>query len=76
MSYFDQIAVDIDAGTCSYPELPGFKLDQARLATTVELFAPHCGSVEHAVRLAIHQQLAAHAGLEDLLAPFKKGTKP
>lgn len=61
-SFYDQIAVDMDSGVISYPKVPGFKLDLERLYRTAELFAPHCQTMEQAVRQAVHGQITAYQG--------------
>ncbi len=68
-SLFDQISVNVTTGAISYPQLAGFELDVARVYSTAERFLPHCnGSLEMAVRHAIHQQIAAHQGAQQLFA--------
>jgi hypothetical protein len=65
---FAQISVNVATGAISYPQLPGFKLDMERLYSTAQLHLPFCnGSIEMAVRHAIHGQLTAHQGLAQLL---------
>jgi hypothetical protein len=65
---FEQISVNVVTGAVSYPQLPGFKLDVERLYSTAQLHLPFCsGSLEMAVRHAIHGQLTAHQGLSQLL---------
>lgn len=65
---FDQISVNVATGKVSYPELPGFKLDVERLYSSAQTHLPFCnGSLEMAVRHAIHGQLTAHQGLSQLL---------
>jgi hypothetical protein len=65
MNLFDQITV---SGTgVTYPALAGFELDTERMYRSAERFLPHCGgSIEMAVRHAIHEQLSAHQGLASL----------
>jgi hypothetical protein len=65
---FERISVNVATGAISYPQLPGFKLDIERLYSTAQLHLPFCnGSLEMAVRHAIHGQLTAHQGLSQLL---------
>ena len=60
MGLFEQITVNVETGEYSYPKLEGFDLDVEHVYRSVERFLPHCGgNVEMAVRLAIHEQLAA-----------------
>lgn len=67
MNLFEQISVNIKTGAIAYPKLEGFELNVERVYSSAERFLPHCGgSLEMAVRHAIHQQLAAHQGAMQL----------
>jgi hypothetical protein len=65
-SLYEQIAVDLKTGKISYPQITGFRLDMERLYRTVELFAPHCQTMEQAVKQAVHGQLTAYQGAQSL----------
>jgi len=67
MNLFDQITVNVSTGAISYPEVEGFELDAERVYRSAETFLPHCnGRLDLAVKHAIHQQIAAHQGLQSL----------
>jgi hypothetical protein len=69
---FDQISVNVTTCAVAYPKLDGFQLDMERVYSSAERFLPHCGgSLELAVRHAIHQQLAAHQGARQLFAGLR-----
>jgi hypothetical protein len=75
MGLFEQISVNIQTGAIAYPKLEGFELDMDRVYETAKLHYPHCnGSLEMAVKHAIHGQLAAHQGAARLFR-FEKGCK-
>jgi len=63
---FEQITVDVATGRISYPQPEGFVLDMERMYRSAARFAPHCPSVEMAVKHAIHEQLSAFRGLQSL----------
>ena len=67
-SIFDSITVNVATGAISYPKVEGFVLDVERVYSTAALFAPHCASVEMAIRQAIHGQISAHIGASQLFA--------
>lgn len=61
------ITVNTKTGAISYPECKGFELDIERVYRSAERFLPFCsGSLEMAVKHAIHEQLSAHRGLRSL----------
>jgi hypothetical protein len=67
MDLFNSIEVNVSSGKIAYPELPGFELDMERVYRSAERFLPFCGgSLEMAVRHAIHEQLSAHKGAMSL----------
>lgn len=60
-SIFDQISVNVSTGAVAYPSPKGFELDMDRVYRSAERFLPHCsGSLEMAVRHAIHEQISAY----------------
>ena len=66
-SLFDSITVNVATGAIAYPRLPGFELDMERVYSTAKLHLPFChGSLEMAVKHAIHGQLTAHQGMMTL----------
>jgi len=66
---FDSISVNLETGAISYPEIEGFELDKERVYRSAERFLPHCnGSLEMAVKHAIHEQISAYKGLRSTLA--------
>ena len=72
MNLFDQITVDMNTGSIAYPKLDGFELDMERVYSTAKLHMPFCnGSIEMAVKHAIHGQLAAHQGMQSLFGSSK-----
>lgn len=62
---FEAIQVNLETGAVSYPSIEGFELDKERVYSTAKLFMQHCGP-EMAVRHAIHGQIAAYLGAQDL----------
>jgi hypothetical protein len=64
----EAIKVDMKTGAISYPKVEEFELDAEQVYRTAQLFMPHAGSAEMAVRLAIHGQIAAHLGARQLFA--------
>ena len=74
MSLFEQISVNMTTGALSYPALPGFTLDMARVYSAAALHYPFCnGSMEMAVKHAVHGQLAAYQGAMSLFPSRKAG---
>jgi hypothetical protein len=72
MNLFEQISVDLTTGKIAYPSLEGFTLDTEAVYRTCQLHMPFCnGSVEMAVRHAIHQQLLAHQGMAQTFAALR-----
>ncbi len=63
----DNITVNLSTGAISYPKVEGHELDIERVYRTAERFLPHCGgSLEMAVKHAIHEQLSAARGMASL----------
>ena len=65
-SPLDNISINLETGAISYPEVEGFVLDVGRMYRSAERFAPHCPSVEMAIKHAIHEQISAHRGARSL----------
>lgn len=63
---FDAVQVNMETGSVSYPKVDGFVLDMEAVYRTAALFAPHCASLEMAVRQAVHGQLTAFMGAASL----------
>jgi len=63
----DEIHVNFETNTFSYPEVKGFELDMERVYRSIERFLPFCsGSLEMAAKHAIHEQLSAHRGMQSV----------
>lgn len=63
---FDSITVNLETGDISYPALPGFTLDMDAVYRVAKMFLPFAGSIDNAVKHAIHGQLSAHVGMMDI----------
>jgi hypothetical protein len=67
MILFEHIEVDLATGNVTYPELPGFELNEERMVRMTKHFLPFCdGDLVMAMKHAIHGQLTAHYGMMNL----------
>jgi len=63
---FNAITVNLETGEISYPQLEGFVLDMDAVVRVAKIHLPFAGSLENAVKHAIHGQLAAFRGAQSL----------
>jgi hypothetical protein len=66
MNSFNAISVNLSTGEISYPSPEGFTLDMERVYRSAERFSVYCPNMEMAIRHAIHEQLSAYRGAQDL----------